>query len=48
MAWGRKAIVYKKLDRIDDAINCYKEILKLDPENKRAQESIAELKLERQ
>jgi CubicO group peptidase (beta-lactamase class C family) len=43
VAWNDLGDVYLMKDKKDDAANCYKQALKLRPENKRAKESLAKL-----
>lgn len=47
MAWSRKAAALKTLGRIDEAIDCYRKILEIDPEDAAAKEQINALRRKR-
>jgi CubicO group peptidase (beta-lactamase class C family) len=43
MAWGKKGYALKKLGKTEEAIQCYKKVLELDPDNTNAKEKLEEM-----
>jgi len=44
MAWNNKGYALEKLKLLEKAINCYKEALKIDPNNSNARKNLNKLR----